>query len=662
MEDIFPLTEMKNGLMTPANVEELVGFMRKESDSVVMNLAEATRHLSAVASTIEATENRELLDLFVKLDGLRFLIHWLQKAQKSGDLTSDCTTEELIIALLGAFKKLPIDQDCLVSSKIMETIKDLLGHKSSRVQGRARALYDDWNNGRDTSYNPNNDKNQAPCENGVFASAEVVLKSENLEESAVAEDIKTLSANGDGQMSTDENHGLLEAQENLPIGEKCCILSAEGTVSIEGRLGSQVQVEGHLGYLQEPDLQNHIGSTDDSTGVLPSKAESEMIDLEVSYQHESIVTLKTTSEGGECSFKLLQELSSDGEILRTPNPEDIVTTDLSKPREIEVDCKPDDDFGNGALDFDLNEKVDPEGSEISKQRQDLIEIDLNLTDGVADATVIDQIPASSCILSGESSVEVSSGRAERKLGFDLNCFGDDDDDSSGDVDANFFYLNPVGYANSSPATSSSSVQHLPINIDLNENFPMADTDHTIHFMSTRVEANREEYSPVNGKSGISFVNAHEPYKNCTPYTGSSMAFPSPYTPQPFTIGLNSGFTDLPSPYTPQPFSIGLNSDFTGLPMAWPSPYNPEPFTIGLDSGLNSAPFDLNGDVSIRTGFDLNLDGAGDVGGWRSRENTELDIWSSSKCSSSSGLAMKRKEHEVGWEPYAFTHKQLKLEL
>lgn len=616
MEDIFPLTAMKNGLMTPANVEELVGFMRKESDSVVMNLAEATRQWSAVASTVEATENRELLDLFVKLDGLQFLIHWLQKAQKSGDLTSDCTTEELIIALLGAFKKLPIDQDCLVSSKIMETIKDLIGHESSRVQGRARALYDDWNNGRDTSYNSNNDKNQVACENEVFASAEVVLKSENLEEFSVAEDIEALPANNDGQMSTDENHWFLEAQENLPTREKCCILSAEGTVSIEG-LGSQVQVEGHLGYLQEPDLQNHIGSSDDSTGLLPSKADSEMIDLEVSYQHESIVTLKTTSEGGECSFKLLQELSSDGEILRTPNPEDIVTTDLSKPREIEVDCKPDDDFGNGALDFDLNEKVDPEGSEISKQRQDLIEIDLNLTDGVADATVIDQIPASSCILSGESSVEVSSGRAERKLGFDLNCSGDDDD-SSGDVDANFFYLNPVGYTNSSPATSSSSVQHLPINIDLNENFPMGDTDHTIHFMSTRVEANREEYSPVNGKSGITFLNAHEPYSNSTPYTG--------------------------------------------LPVAFPSPYNPEPITIGLDSGLNSAPFDLNGDVSIRAGFDLNLDGAGDVGGWRSRENTELDIWSTSKCSSSSGLAMKRKEHEVGWETYAFTHKQLKLEL
>ncbi|XVE69712.1 hypothetical protein DITRI_Ditri10aG0012900 [Diplodiscus trichospermus] len=150
LEDFFTLTEMKDGLTAPSRVEELLTVMKKDKDSVVKNISDATRHWTAVASTIAATENEDCLNLFIQLDGLWFLDRWLKDAQQVGNDSSDSFLEEAITALLRALEKLHRNNERSISSEIWITVKNLLGHNSSRVQDRAKLLFDSCKQGRVT--------------------------------------------------------------------------------------------------------------------------------------------------------------------------------------------------------------------------------------------------------------------------------------------------------------------------------------------------------------------------------------------------------------------------------------------------------------------------------------------------------------------------------
>jgi hypothetical protein len=149
LEDFFTLTEMKDGLTVPSRVEELLNVMQKEKDCVVKNVGDATRQWAAVASTIAATENKDCLDLFIQLDGLWFIDRWLKDAQTFGKDTSDSCVEESITALLRALETLHIDNERSISSGILITVQNLLDHNSSKVQDRARMLFDSWKHGKD---------------------------------------------------------------------------------------------------------------------------------------------------------------------------------------------------------------------------------------------------------------------------------------------------------------------------------------------------------------------------------------------------------------------------------------------------------------------------------------------------------------------------------
>ncbi|KAF2324704.1 hypothetical protein GH714_016389 [Hevea brasiliensis] len=173
LEDFFTLTEMKDGLTALSRVHELVAVMQKEKDCIVKNIGDATRQWAAVASTIAATENKECLDLFIQLDGLWFIDRWLKDALRFVSDTADGFVEESITALLRALEKLKIDKERCVSSGIWITINNLLDHSSSRVQDRARALFDSWNQGRVTDAIHHDNKSA-----GAFCDA-IVLTSEN---------------------------------------------------------------------------------------------------------------------------------------------------------------------------------------------------------------------------------------------------------------------------------------------------------------------------------------------------------------------------------------------------------------------------------------------------------------------------------------------------
>ncbi|KAM3337854.1 dentin sialophosphoprotein [Capsicum galapagoense] len=153
LEDFFTLTEMSNGLTSPSRVQELVSLMQKERESVVKNAGETTKQWSAVARTIAATENKECLELFIQLDGLSFIQSWLKDALRFGSETAECFVDESISHsidyLLRAVERLHVDDKKSVSSGIWQTVKSLLGHSSSKVQERAKALFDSWDTGKD---------------------------------------------------------------------------------------------------------------------------------------------------------------------------------------------------------------------------------------------------------------------------------------------------------------------------------------------------------------------------------------------------------------------------------------------------------------------------------------------------------------------------------
>lgn len=147
-KDFFTLTELKDGLTAPSRVKELFAVIG-EKDCVGKNISDKTQERSTVASTIAATENKDCLDLFVHLDGVQLINRWLQDAQKFGNETGDIVVEELIVELLRALEKLPVDREKLVSSGIWVTVKNLVGHNSSRVQDGASTLFDSWKQDRD---------------------------------------------------------------------------------------------------------------------------------------------------------------------------------------------------------------------------------------------------------------------------------------------------------------------------------------------------------------------------------------------------------------------------------------------------------------------------------------------------------------------------------
>ncbi|XP_077246074.1 uncharacterized protein LOC143885927 [Tasmannia lanceolata] len=148
LEDFFTLTEMKDGFTTLARVEELVAVMQKEKDFVSKNVGDTARQWSSVAGILAATENKDCLIHFIRLEGLWFVNQWLQEAQKCTDDDNNFV-EESINSLLGALEKLPVSYEQSIAAGIGVTVKQLCSHRSSKVQEKAKTLYDSWNQVKD---------------------------------------------------------------------------------------------------------------------------------------------------------------------------------------------------------------------------------------------------------------------------------------------------------------------------------------------------------------------------------------------------------------------------------------------------------------------------------------------------------------------------------
>lgn len=262
LEDFFTLTEMRDGLTAPSRVEELVSVMQKEKDYVLKNAGDAIRQWAAVASTIAATESKECLDLFVQLDGVSFIDRWLRDAEKFENETSDSLVEESMTVLLHAIKKLELDAGRSISSGIWITIKNLLGHRSVKVQDSARALFESWKRSEDGDNRCHDIGSSMSCDNGTEQVRNPVRESVQSERSDVNVPLSNERGNAEGLAAEPAGH------EKFP---------SRSPNSLQRQKVEDDQIQTHVNQLSMQKIPEDADVKDRSVGPLASSPTSSPI-------------------------------------------------------------------------------------------------------------------------------------------------------------------------------------------------------------------------------------------------------------------------------------------------------------------------------------------------------------------------------------------------
>ncbi|KAJ6850303.1 uncharacterized protein M6B38_264510 [Iris pallida] len=155
--EIAKITE-EGALVATEGVEKLVHLMQLGNERKI-DLAGRILLVDVIA----ATDKIECLGRLVQLKGLSFLDDWLQEAHKgkTGDGTSpkesDKSTEELLLALLHALDKLPVNLTALRTCNIGKSVNNLRSHKNLEIQKKSRSLIDTWKKRVGAEMTKNND-------------------------------------------------------------------------------------------------------------------------------------------------------------------------------------------------------------------------------------------------------------------------------------------------------------------------------------------------------------------------------------------------------------------------------------------------------------------------------------------------------------------------
>lgn len=143
--EIAKITE-NGGLVDFEGVERLVQLMQPDSADKKIDLAGRIM----LADVVAVTDRLDCLGWFVQLRGLPVLDEWLQEVHKGkiGDgntpKESDKSVEELLLALLRALDKLPVNLHALQTCNVGKSVNHLRTHKNSEIQKKARSLVDTW--------------------------------------------------------------------------------------------------------------------------------------------------------------------------------------------------------------------------------------------------------------------------------------------------------------------------------------------------------------------------------------------------------------------------------------------------------------------------------------------------------------------------------------
>ncbi|KAF3329153.1 TFIIS helical bundle-like domain-containing protein [Carex littledalei] len=149
--EITKMTE-KGGLVDTDAVDKLVSLIQMDRTERKLDMAARVM----LADVIAATNRDECLDRFVQLKGVPVLDDWLQEAQKAGKQSGDSGSpkegdssgnkliEDLLLALLRALDKLPVNLNALRTCNIGKSVNHMKNHKNFDIQRKARNLVDTW--------------------------------------------------------------------------------------------------------------------------------------------------------------------------------------------------------------------------------------------------------------------------------------------------------------------------------------------------------------------------------------------------------------------------------------------------------------------------------------------------------------------------------------
>ncbi|KAK7310972.1 hypothetical protein RJT34_08796 [Clitoria ternatea] len=339
-------------------------------------------------------------------------------------------------------------------------------------------------------------------------------------------------------------------------------------------------------------------------------------------------------------------------------------------------------------------------SEISKQRQDWLDFDLNVAEG--EEGTVKPIAESSDLPSGQSSVELSPKRSSR-LELDLNSTGENADAQPSDhrMEGQHF-LGRNGYWSPSPASSSSSMQPSVRNIDLNDRPPYVQTDlmdqgpgksshiidaygrsrsldaPVISILGSKVEVGKKECAPqtwslqngntfepavdltmsrAGGVLGIAPTLSFNP-SSVFGYNGVASISAAPSFPVSSAVYGSGGTV----PYMVDSRGAPVVPQVGGSSSTVLSSYSQPPIIMNVTGTQLS----LNGFGPSRPNLDLNS-GFMIEGGNRDASSTRQFFFPGQGRTvdehvrtmthpSSSGTSGRRKEPDSGWESYPFSYK------
>lgn len=153
----------KGGLTDAEGVEKLLSLMQLDRADKKIDFSARVM----LADVIAATDRYDCLLRFVQQRGVLVLDDWLQEAHKgkngdgSSPKDSDKPVDELLLALLRALDKLPVNLHVLQTSNVGKSVNNLRGHKNLEIQKKARNLVDTWKKRVDAEMNKLNDSKSA---------------------------------------------------------------------------------------------------------------------------------------------------------------------------------------------------------------------------------------------------------------------------------------------------------------------------------------------------------------------------------------------------------------------------------------------------------------------------------------------------------------------
>lgn len=219
--EIANITDKYGGLENSAGVEHLIHIMQEHVDDSAKKGTDLTSWRTMLVEVIANTNRDDCLNQFVQIGGLLIMDGWLQVAHKGKNneggspKEGDTADDELLLMLLHAFNKLPVDLNALKKSSVGKSVNLLRSHKHSEIKKRAKYLVDTWKkrvaaelNNSDT-ISGSSQGASCPCNQALEGEVHLQCKNEGSAK-AVHKDSSTLATKVNENTSRLSEAGVME--------------------------------------------------------------------------------------------------------------------------------------------------------------------------------------------------------------------------------------------------------------------------------------------------------------------------------------------------------------------------------------------------------------------------------------------------------------------